>query len=330
MPQSTGQTARARFTIVREQAIFGAVAGAMCIAGSAVLTSLSGGSPGTVAIFRCLYALPILWLLAVRERRRYGPRAARDRRLAALAGVLFALDLVLWHHSIEYVGAGIATVLGNLQVIIVGFAAWMFLGERVHRRLVMAIPVVFAGVVGVSGVVGAGAYGERPGLGVVFGLGTSLAYAGFLLILRQASSDRRQPVGPLFDATAVAALAAVPLGAWMGGIDLVPSWPSHGWLVLLALSSQVLGWILIMSSLPRLPAVLTSLILLLQPMVAVVLAAVVLGENPSLAQIVGCAVILGGVIFATRRPRRPVPSGSSGTATRVEPAPTPDEAASAV
>ena len=49
-----------------------------------------------------------------------------------------------------------------------------------------SIPVVFLGVVLISGVVGAGAYGDDPLLGVVYGLLTALAYALFLLILRQA------------------------------------------------------------------------------------------------------------------------------------------------
>jgi drug/metabolite transporter (DMT)-like permease len=288
--------------VLRDRPIAGAVSGAACIASSAVLTSLSATTPGTVAVFRCLYALPFLAIFVWRERR-FGERPARQRLFAAAAGVLFAIDLVAWHHAIEYVGAGIATVLGNLQVIFVGFAAWAVLGERPNRRLLIAVPIVFAGVVGVSGAIGGGAYGDRPMLGIVYGIITSVSYAGFLLLLRHGSSDLRRPVGPLFDATAVAAVAAIPLGLAMGGLDLVPSWPSHGWLLALALSCQVLGWVLITGSLPRLPAVLTSLILLLQPMAAVGLAALVLHENPSPAQITGCAVILMGILFATRTPR---------------------------
>ena len=59
------------------------------------------------------------------ERRRFGPLPRRAVRLAAIAGIFFAGDLTFWHHAIEYVGAGLATVLGNLQVLIVGV---IFLG----------------------------------------------------------------------------------------------------------------------------------------------------------------------------------------------------------
>ena len=73
---------------------------------------------------------------------------------------------MFWHHAIDAVGAGLATVLGNLQVIIVGFFAWLFLGERPSRATLLALPVVLVGVVLISGVIGEDAYGAAPQLGV--------------------------------------------------------------------------------------------------------------------------------------------------------------------
>jgi drug/metabolite transporter (DMT)-like permease len=288
-----------------------AAAGAACIATSATLVRLADVEPATAAVFRCLYALPILALLMLREDRRYGPRTRDERLLAMGAGVFFAIDLVLWHHAIASVGAGIATVLGNLQVVFVGVLAWWLLHERPSPRLIAAVPVVLVGVVLISGVVGSGAYGDDPVLGVVYGLGTSLAYAGFLLLLRQGSRDLRRVAGPLFDATLVGAVLSAAMGPFAGGLDLVPSWPAHGWLLTLALTSQVVGWLLITVSLPRVPAALTSVILLLQPVASVALSAAVLDERPSSVQLLGCAIVLAGVVAATagRRAQQPVEEG---------------------
>ncbi|HYH90744.1 MAG TPA: DMT family transporter, partial [Solirubrobacteraceae bacterium] len=197
------------------------------------------------------------------------------------------------------VGAGLATVLGNLQVVLVAFAAWAVLGERPERRIVAAVPVVFMGAVMISGVVEDGGYGRDPVLGTVYGVLTTLAYAGFLLVLRQVNPDLRRPAGPLLDATAVSAVVSAVAGAIVGDVDLVPSWPSHAWLALLALTSQVLGWLLISVSLPRLPAALTSVLLLIQPVGAVALAVLILDEQPSALQLGGVAVILGGILLAT-------------------------------
>jgi drug/metabolite transporter (DMT)-like permease len=286
-----------------------AVAGALTIAFSAILVDLADVAPATAAIFRCAYALPALGLLAWLEDRRCGARPARERRLAIPAGILFAADLILWHHAIQDVGAGLSTVLGNLQVVVVPFVAWAVLGERAPSRVLAALPLVCSGVVLISGVLESGAYGARPLRGAMYGILTGLAYAGFLLVLRGAA-DLRRPAGPLFDATAVATVAAVAAGFALGEADLVPSWPAHGWLALLALTSQVLGWLLISVSLPRLPAALTSITLTIQPVGSVLLGVVLLGEDPSALQLAGVACIVAGLVsVALRRApaRKPVP-----------------------
>ena len=223
-------------------------------------------------------------------------------------GMFLALDLVIWHHTIGLVGAGLATVLGNTQVVIVAFLAWLFLAERPPRRTLLALPVVLSGVVLISGVVGEGAYGTNPGLGVILGLLVGVVYAAFLLVLRRGNADLRRPAGPLFDATLIAAVASLVIGLPLGEVDLVPSWPAHAWLLLLALTSQVVGWLIISVSLPRLPAALTSVILTLQPVGSVLLAMVLLGEAPSAVQLLGAGTILVGLLLATLRlpgePRR--------------------------
>lgn len=280
---------------VRLCAVFGAVA----IAFSSILVRLSHASPSTAAIFRCVYALPLLGLLAWREDRRLGRRTWRERRVAVAAGVFFAADLIMWHHSIADIGAGLATVLANVQVVLVPLVAWAVLSERPGRRLLAALPIALTGVLLISGVLEHGAYGRDPARGAVFGLAAGLAYVGFLLLLRQGGADLRRPAGPLFDATATGAVGCVVAGLIIGDANLVPWWPSAGWLATLALTSQVLGWLLITVSLPRLPAAMTSLLLTVQPVGSVALAAVILSESPTGLQLGGVGLVLMALLVAT-------------------------------
>ncbi len=294
---------RALVHLLIDRPILTAVLGALTIAGSAIVVRLADVEPSTAAFFRLAYALPPLALLAWLERRRYGPRAPGQSRLAWIAGAFFAVDLILWHHAINQVGAGLATVLGNTQVVVVPLAAWAFLRERPSGRVAISVPVVLTGVVLISGVIGVGAYGENPVLGVLLGLGTGLAYGGFILIQRGANADIRRPAGPLFEASLSGALVTLAIGMPLGEIDLVPSWPSHGWLLLLALGVHVVGWLLISLSLPRLPAALTSVVLTIQPVGSVLLGIVILAEAPSSFQLLGVAFILAGLLLATLRIR---------------------------
>jgi drug/metabolite transporter (DMT)-like permease len=195
-------------------------------------------------------------------------------------------------------------VLANVQVALVGLGAWVFLHEKPARTSLVAIPVVLIGVVLISGAVGAGAYGDDPALGAMYGLLTAITYAGFLLTLRQGNADIRRPAGPLFDATLSSAVACALAGVVIGDIDWVPDLEAQLWLIVLALTSQVLGWLLISVSLPRLPALITSILLMLQPVASVFLGIVILSEAPSAVQLVGVAVVLSGVAIATIVPRR--------------------------
>ncbi len=275
--------------------------GALAIAFSSILVKESHSSPSTAAFFRCLYALPILALLALREDCRYGHRATRDRMAGLAAGVFFGTDLVLWHHSIEEVGAGLATVLANIQVVLVPLVAWMVLSERPGRRVLAALPLAGIGVVLISGVLeGHGAYGADPGAGAAFGVGAGLAYVGALLLLRRGGVDLRRPAGPLLEMTFAGTLLSVVLGLAWGDLHVVPTWPGAGWLVVLALTSQVLGWLLITISLPRLPAATTSLLLMIQPVGSLLLGAWIFSESPSALQLTGVVAVIVAVVFASR------------------------------
>jgi drug/metabolite transporter (DMT)-like permease len=287
--------------------VLAVLVGAVAIAFSGILFRLAHVSASTGAFYRCVFALPPLGLLARLEARRYGRQRRRAVGLAWIAGAFFAADLVLWHNGIEQVGAGLATVLGNTQVVLVGLLAWLLLRERPHRSSLYAIPIVAVGVLLISGVLESGAYGNNPPLGVLYGVLTAIAYSGFLLVLREGSRDLRRPAGPLFVATFASAVGCAAIGAVVGDLDLTPSWAATGWLVVLALSSQVIGWLLISTSLPRLPAVVTSILLTFQPVCSVVFAALILNESPSALQLAGAGCILVGLVTATIR-RREIPA----------------------
>jgi drug/metabolite transporter (DMT)-like permease len=263
----------------------------LTIAFSSILVDLSGSSPATAAIFRCVYALPVLALLSRYARTDGDESIRRSRRKHYLAGVCLGADLILWHHSIRDVGAGLATMLANVQVLILPFVAWLLWQERPSRRMLLAVPVATIGIFLISGVLGQ-AYGADPARGVFFGLMAGAAYVGFLILMRNDPASPKALAQALFDATLAAAVFCLAVGLALGEANLIPTWPSAGWLVLLALSSQVFGWLLITGSMPRLPTATTSLILIAQPACTVVFGAIILTQVPSPEQLVGVVLIL--------------------------------------
>ena len=272
-----------------------ALAGILSISFSAIFVRLANVSPDTASFFRAAYALPALALAYLAFRRR-DRRTPRERWLAFAAGLFLALDFAFWHRAIVDIGAGLATVIGNTQVVFVGVFAWLFLRERPTRLAFALVPVVFLGVLLISGLGDDDAFGKNPLAGVWFGVLTALMYTGFLVLLRRSNRGLSPPGGPLLDATAGAFLGvAIIAPVFDRHFSIAPEWPSHGWLIALALVAQVIGWLLISSALPRLPSLETSVMLLLQPMLTVLWAYLLFDEVLSLVQWGGVALVLGGI-----------------------------------
>lgn len=272
-----------------------ALAGILSISFSAIFVRLANVSPDTASFFRAGYAvLPLLLVwLAFRRRDR---RTRRERLMAFGAGLFLALDFAFWHRAIVDIGAGLATVIGNTQVVFVGVFAWLFLKEKPTRLAFVMVPVVFGGVVLISGLGGDDAFGKAPLAGIWFGVLTALMYTGFLVLLRRSNRGLAPPGGPLFDATLGAFLGvAIIAPVFDPHFSITPTWPSHGWLLALALVAQVLGWLLISSALPRLPSLETSVMLLLQPMLTVLWAYLIFDEVLSAVQWLGVGLVLGGI-----------------------------------
>ena len=284
--------------------LLAALIGALAISFSAILYALAEVSPVTGAFYRSLYALPVLFGLWW-VRRRHDDRPRGKRLIAFGAGLLLGLDIVVWHISIEYIGSGLATLIANSQVIVVAITAWLFFGERPSRQVAIAIPVVLLGVSLVSGLGRGDAFGSNPLLGTLLALVSAIFYAAFILGFRNSNEAQAPSAGPLLESTAGAALAALVAGLIGGGLDFEPVWPAHGWLLVLALSSQVAGWLLIGYALPRLPAVETATIILLQPVLTMIWAVIIFSESPSTIQLAGAALVMSGVGFvAVARARR--------------------------
>jgi drug/metabolite transporter (DMT)-like permease len=271
-----------------------ALLGVFAISFTAVLVRLADVSPLTAGFFRAAYALPVLavmWILT----RAADDRPPADRRLGFAAGLLLALDLWLFHAAIAAIGAGLGTLLANIQVVFVALAAWAVHDERPSSTAFVAIPVVFTGVALLSGLGRTDTYGTDPIAGVILGALAGIAYAAFILTFRAANRSQSSAIGTLLDATAGTAVGSVLAGLAGGTIDLGFVWPAHKWLLILALAAQVFGWLLIGYALPRLPALTTSVLLMVQPVGALIWGGLIFSERLSTLQGAGVGLVLLGV-----------------------------------
>ena len=281
-----------------------ALIGATAISFAPMLYTLSGEGPLTGAFFRMLYAVPVLWLLSLL----WGGKDDREGRIKWMAfgaGLVLAFDFISYHSAIDWVGTGIATLIGNSQVIIVTLLSWWLLGERPNKAIMIALPVVILGLLFISGIWDNSPYGEKPTMGVIAGIFTAFFYSAFLIIYRLANKSLAPATKLQFEATAGGAFGLLILGVLpldslnVEPIAFQPNFPAHAWLLLLAVMCQCIGWVAITYALPRLPAAHTSFAILLQPVLTIVWGVLLLGEVPSSQQTVGMILILMAVIGVT-------------------------------
>ena len=286
------------------QSLLFALFGAVAVSFSPVFYVYSDTNPSTGAFFRMLYALPALLILAYLSRGK-DMRTPRTRWMAFGAGLILAPDMLAYHSSMIFIGIGIATLLGNSQVILVTLASWKLFGERPNPAILLSLPLVLIGLALISGIDDPEPFGKDPVKGVIFGAGAAFFYSSFLILYRYSNRELAPATNVQLDATAGAALGLLVLGllplqsASIDPIDLEPNWPGHAWLVVLAMVCQVGGWTAIAYSLPRLPAAHTSFAILLQPVLTLIWGVVLFEEDPSTNQTIGIFLVLSAIVTVT-------------------------------
>jgi drug/metabolite transporter, DME family len=232
--------------------------------------------------------------------------ARRDLPLALVAAAFIFLNQLAFVYALDRTSAStIALILGATPAFaaVIGLALGL---ERLSRRFWIAAAVSFAGV----GLVAIGSGGEvaGDGLGILLGVATAGTWAAYSVA-----------VGPLMDRYSPSRISVVALGvAWIG-IALVglPQTADQDldvggkvWILLLfaTLGPLVLTTILWFRVIHRIGAARATLVANLQPFVAAVVALLLLSEQLTLVQVLGGALIAGGILTARRR--APVVAGA--------------------
>jgi drug/metabolite transporter (DMT)-like permease len=279
----------------RTLALAALFAGASCIGTSAVLVKLADVGPVSSAFWRVALAVPVLWLWARATGEPAAGGEASTFRLLLLAGFFFAGDLAFWHWSIVLTSVANATLLANCAPIFVTLAAWLIFRRRPRFQFVVGLATALAGTAMLLR--GDFQHSGSELLGDALGVVTAMFYAAYQLTVTRAR-QRASTARIMFVSGVVTAAILLPL-ALGSGERFLPASPA-GWLPLvgLALIAQVGGQGLIAYAMAHLPATFSSVGLLLQPVVAAMLAWLVLSEALTGLAIAGGVLVLIGIRIA--------------------------------
>ena len=277
--------------------------GGIAIGFAGIFMRLSDVNPLASAFWRMALATPLLWAwaFAVRHQDRAVGKRTDFTKALVLAGIYFAGDMGLWHLSLHYTTVANATLLSNFAPIFI--ALWMWIAHRVRfaRVFIVGMVVALAGAIMLVGPNAAGAdhNGGNKLLGDALGLSSAVFYAAYQLIIKDARGAY-STARLMAWSTTVTGLALLPFALTAPGAF----WPTHAasWLPLLALAliAQIGGQTVIAYASAQLPASLSSVCLLIQPLTAAIAAWLIFQETIGPVQMVGGAMLLWGIYLSKR------------------------------
>jgi drug/metabolite transporter (DMT)-like permease len=269
----------------------------VCIAWSAIFVRWTE-VPGAVSAFYRMLIPSIVLLPTFFVRRNVKPLSNRSFWIIALGGLFFALDLALYNSSILQTNAANATLLGNNTPIFVGLLSWLMFRRRPHASFWIGLLLAVSGslIILRSDLL----RHTQFGLGDAMSVGAALFFAMYLL----ATEEIRSTTGTiqfLRLAMISTTVALFFINLALGNSFRVPN--AHTWAALfgLGLVSQLGGYLALTYTMGHLPATITSISLLTQGPLTAMLAAILLHEPLSAAQLAGGSLVLMGVGVANRQ-----------------------------
>ena len=267
-----------------------------------ILVRLTETGPAAAGFWRFVFAMPLLLAIAVRPRALGGGEGiGRPSKWMMLAGLFFALDLSFWHYGIVMTSVANATVLCNLTPVVVTLFGWIVFREAPARLFILALALAMGGAFAMAA--GAsGTQGTNPLLGDIFSLSVALWYSGYFLAVKQARTTAGAMRITLWaTAIGIPLLAVVALAL---GEDMIPA-TIAGWSACVGMGvMHVAGQGGVAWSLGKLPASVTAVTILIQPIVAGLLSWWIFGETLTPVQALGGTLVLAAIVLAQLSTRK--------------------------
>ena len=252
-------------------------------------------SINSVLFYRVLFWPPLLYLIVRRNGAKLNDKLFRS---VLVPGILFGVSTIFGFTAITTTSVANATIIGNISTAMVLFVAPRFLNEKISKSQVVLAFTSFAGVAAI--VFGAGNTGGSSLFGDFLALVNALTWTVYFI-----SSKRRRVDGVdtwqfLFGVSVIQVFVVVPYALLTSNDILQITWRDLGFLIAMTLFSGTIGHSFMLWAQKYVDASVSSLILLLGPVISSAGAWLVYGQQISLVQVIGGAIVLASLAGVVR------------------------------
>jgi len=273
--------------------------GVLSVSFAAIFIRLAEAPPLVIATYRLTIAAVILIPIAsIKYKKNLNKLSRNDMLLILLSSVFMALHFGLWITSLSYTSIASSVILVTCHPAFVAIISYFLWRERLNKLTISGIVVALIGVIFIN--YGGFTFGSRAILGDLLALIAGFSMGAYLIIGGQlrARIDILSYLTILYTCSAVILLAATMLS----GHSLFGYSPfTYLMLILLALIPQLVGHSCLNLAVRLIPVTFVSVAILGEPIGATLLGCWILSEMPTVNEIAGGLLILGGIFIVLRR-----------------------------
>lgn len=302
--------------------------GILALAFSAIMVKESNFEPVTNAFLRCLIGFVVLIPFAYMEKKKHGKLNRNGLLLAIGAGIFLGIDMTAWNYAIFYVGAGISSVLLNLQIIVLPLLALTFDKFKPKKSFWVLVPIMIFGIILTGGIFdgdpveGPTTIYGRPiaVVGTLLGVLSGICYGVYLYMSRKSGTiNPKRYVQPLmwvflaqlipqaftmffisdggFNITqGILVDGKLPMNPEVISGDMI-TMTNWYWMIALAVIGHALAWVFVQIGSVNLDPTIVAGLLLLSPITTVLVAPYTSGETISILQAIGIVIVLAAVAY---------------------------------
>lgn len=263
-------------------------------------------TPTSAAFWRLALSIPLMVLWQIYDIKKNKGAATpnfvwADIKVLVAVGLFFALDLVFWHWSVQLTTVANATLLANMAAIFTAVGGFLFFGERFSRTFIGGM---FLALFGAMALMGSSFELNKSHItGDMVALTAAVAYAGYMIMSGHARK-RFSTVSIVLGTAISGSLFLLPIALLEDG-NFIPSTLIEWWpLLALAWFTHVIGQSCIVYALAHLPAAFGSVSLLIQPLIAAILAWILFAEALGMYHFVGATLIITGILVCRKGVRK--------------------------
>lgn len=251
-----------------------------------------------IAFWRLLIASIIFWFL-MKLKRQHFPKSKKALSYGVLSGILLAFDLAFWHESIYAVGPGISTLLNSLQIFCLAIIGFIFFGERQSKLQLLSLVLAVLGVVLIAG---EELQHNVEGIyGIVIGFASAVMLAGSMVMVKKVHQEEPTGLFPLMLIMSLSGAAVLIFPSLFFNADSLYPTTLKDWGLVLIYGAvmQCVAWGMIAYSIPLLSLGLTGLLLLSEPVAALIIDYFYLDKAINVWQWIGAGLTLFAIYLGS-------------------------------